>query len=558
MADAFAREARDRGLQLDQPGFEALHKARILVPLLEVRKDTRWIATHAKRNLREAEHYARWHPTTRFDLEEALKHKRLRDAARVRYRAPSTRRHSLADYHYESPVYLYSPHQVIQLVTARDAGNWLRYARDGDHVVASLHIDRAWQDAWRDESARLRAIVIALSVLDPRYYPDVIGRLSLPGERDFDEYFRWRNRERLMGPLRWLGVDAEWILDASKKLLFLADRIDPLRDWVDLVAEVEPEKWSKLRGDARLAVEIRVRAEILLRYYDRLVAGRRARRLPQYPRRMPNPFDQRLKPRRGVDELLTEYGLSPHPQLLLVLEGETEMAVMPRVMQHFRVPLRDDYISLHLSGGVGRDLTPLVSYAVAPRVQVEDGRRYLNLMRPPTRMLVVVDPEGPVATEEARQRRRVGWVDRIMASMPAEVRGDPAVAARVREQVDPLVHVRTWDSRGQSFEFAHFTDRMLARAIDRLDRRPRKPDVVRLAEIIGGLRRSQSGIDNVLHRVSKVALADGLWPSLEQKIIRAEARNTATRIPIVSVIDEAIRLANEFPRRNLVIGLDER
>jgi hypothetical protein len=56
----------------------------------------------------------------------------------------------------------------------------------------------------------------------------------------------------------------------------------------------------------------------------------------------------------------------------------------------------------------------------------------------------------------------------------------------------------------------------------------------------------------------KVALADRLWSTLEQKIVRAEARKTETRIPIVSVLDEAIRLANEFPRRNLVIALDER
>jgi hypothetical protein len=503
MADAFVTAAGERGVRLDRAGLEALHKARILLPLLEVRKDTRGITAHAKRNLREAEHYARRHPTTRSDLQDAREHDRLRDPVDERYVPRRRRRRPLGEFHYEAPVYLYSSHQLIQLVIAKDAAPWLRYAREGNDLVATLRPHRAWQTAWRNRATRLREIVIALSVVDPRYYPDVIGRLSLPGERDFDEYFRWRNRVRLTQPLTWLGVDADWIREAAKELLFLADSVDPLREWVDLVAEVDPEKWEKLKGDARLAVDIRVRAEILLRYYEGLVAGRRARALPQYPPRMPNPFDQRLKRRRGVDELLTEYGLSPHPQLLLVLEGETEMAVMPRVMQHFRVPVRDDYISLHLSGGVGRDLTPLVSYAVAPRVQVEDGRRYLNLMRPPTRMLVVVDPEGPVATEEARERRRVGWVDRIMALMPAEVRRDPAVDARVREQVDPLVHVRTWNSRGQSFEFAHFTDRMLAQAIDQLDRRPRKPDAVRLAEIIGGLRRSQSGLDNVLHRVSK-------------------------------------------------------
>ncbi len=558
LPEKLVSEAADRGVVIHRADLDALHRARIVLPLFELRKDTRAIVAHARVNVREAESAAAWHPTSRYDLETALADGRLRDPTQVRYLPPAERRRHVGDRRYESPVYLYSPHQLIMLPLIARSLHQISHRMVDDEIVADLRAPKWWLDQARLEGTRLREFVIALSALDPLFYPLIIGRLQLPSGSDFDAYERWRSRYPLTAPLRWLDVDAAWVKEAGRELLSRAHGLDPLRDWVDLVAEVDPERWTRLRGAARLGVDLRVAAEIFLRYYERLVRGRRAPAIPVPPRRIPSAFDGRLKSQGELDRLLTDYGLSPHARLVLMLEGESELAVMPRVMAHFEVAIRDDFIALQHAGGTGRDLTPLIAFAVAPRVKREEGLRYLQLQRPPTRLLVVFDAEDPVATDEAREQRRQVWVDRIMAAMPADAVVSDAVAARVREQVERLVYIRSWNARGESFEFSHFTDLMLAEAIDALDTRTNKPSVVRLRQAIATLRVQRSNIDNVLHGVSKVDLALSLWPVLERKIKRAERRKTETRIPIVAVLDEAIQLAHELPRRNLVIDLEDR
>lgn len=554
-ADAFLREAGERGVRLHDADLEALHRSGILIPLLRIAKDTRGIAALWKQNPRNARHVARWAGTSRYDLEQARAEGRLNDVASERFIPRSARAGTLDNERYEASSYLYSPHQVIMLPLAKEASRSLSHSLNGRQHRARFPANaRQWIPKWQERGQRLRVIVVGLSALDPVYYPDVRGRLSLDSRFDLNDYFQWRRRLPLTALLKWMGVPADWLKESAAFLLRSADGIDPLREWVDLIAEVEPEKWDRLRGDARNAVDLRIAAEMLLRYYEDLAHGRRAKSLPTTPGRFRSQLDGRLKRRRSLDETLTEYGLSPHPRLVLVVEGETELLVLPRVMEHFGVRREDDFISVQMAGGTGRDLSSLIAYAVAPRVSREEDRRYLNLRRPPTRIFVVFDAERPVDTAAAREKRRRIWVDWIMFAMPADVRDDPLRAALVRDQIDRLVELRTWNRRGESFEFAHFTDRQLAVAIDRIDWRTRKPSLAKRVELVGSARRGCEKLDNLIFG-SKLDLADVLWPTLEAKIRRATRQNAPERVPIVSVLQRALDLAYELPRRHLVIDV---
>ena len=155
-----------------------------------------------------------------------------------------------------------------------------------------------------------------------------------------------------------------------------------------------------------------------------------------------------------------------------------------------------------------------------------------------------------MTTREEREKRRQIWVGRILRALPREHR-----TASVRESLDRLVYVETWNRRGLSFEFAHFTDRQLAGAIARLDDRPRQPSLSERTSQVGRLRTSRGNINNLIGWTSKLDLADELWPVLERKIRRAEQSKTEGRIPIVRVLDRATDLARELPRRNVVIPL---
>jgi hypothetical protein len=201
--------------------------------------------------------------------------------------------------------------------------------------------------------------------------------------------------------------------------------------------------------------------------------------------------------------------------------------------------------------GVGRDLNSLVSFAVTPRTAPDDQGRYLRLLRPLTRILVVTDAEGPMTTQHQRAERRQVWVDRILWELPPHHR-----TRSVRESLERLVYVDTWRRSGLSFEFAHFSDRQLAEAMTRLDRRPRRPTLAARVQHLLAVRERRGNIDRLMDGISKPDLADELWPVLAQKIHRAVRNKTERRVPIVRVLDRATDLAREVPRRNVVIPLN--
>lgn len=263
-------------------------------------------------------------------------------------------------------------------------------------------------------------------------------------------------------------------------------------------------------------------------------------------------FDHRLKRSRTLDEVLTEFGLSPHPRLVLVVEGATELLLVPRVMQMLGVSTDEAFISVQDAEGVNKDLNALMAF-LAPRVKPDGDGRHLTLIRPPTRLLVVLDPEGRVTTEEARQERRKVWVDRIHRAIPGASKNKA-----VREQIDPLVDLITWNPRGESFEFAHFTDCEIARAVLRLPGHERPQTLQAATATVAKLRSVRGGLDSMFPNSSKGRLAEELQPVLEGKIRRADSRGTAGNIAMVKVLEKATALAYEFPRRNLVIGLRPR
>jgi hypothetical protein len=156
-----------------------------------------------------------------------------------------------------------------------------------------------------------------------------------------------------------------------------------LRDWIDLVRLTRPGKWEELRGTARSAIDFRVAVEVLLRFYEDLVASGQAEPLRHTRSLARHALDGRLDAGLGeVDAVLMEFELSPHPTVVLVVEGETEWLLVPRCMALLGIDAESLHIRLVNEGHVDHDLGPLVSFAVTPLLgeQVADG---VAFARPP-------------------------------------------------------------------------------------------------------------------------------------------------------------------------------
>jgi hypothetical protein len=553
-ADDYLRGLRDRGISMSREGLEGLHRVGLVVPFLRVRRDGREIAAAFRARERDAYSIAHWQYKARRDLEELVAAERLFDPAREKFIPRSQMRRDLGEFHYDASAYLYAQQQYIFAPLIREALPSLRLTRRAKSHVAALDAHAIWKETWATRAAHLREVAIAAVALEPVFYPQLMGVLRLEWSKDADVYFRWRDGLPLERVLRWLGVDPQWLYDAGQQLISVTDWSDPLGPWSELVAHAAPSQWASLRGQALTAVDLRIAAEMLLRYHDQLVERRRARRPTPVPRRYPDPLRGRLKRRRPLDRVLTEFGLSPHPQLVLVVEGETERRTFPRVMDHFGIRRDEDFISIQDAEGVGRKLEPLVAY-LAPRLGEEEPGRYVELDRPPTRLLVVVDAEGPAETEAQREETRLKWLDRLLRTMPRDWHRDEQRMALMRQQLDGLVNTTSWRKSGDRFEFSHFTDLQLVRAMDRIDTRSRRMTFEKRLELVQDARAGLKNFKLALGGVSKLDLADELWPVLEKKILRADARGRADAVPIVAVLDRALELAREYPRRGLVLSL---
>jgi hypothetical protein len=554
-ADEFASLARGRGVQVDRWRLEALHRLGLLVPLFRGQRptpDIRRALSGDRPDHHRARVLANWKPVKREGLLEASAEGLLFDPSNERVRSRRALAREIGDLKFEASVYLYSQHQLATLWPVQWLLPQLRWRRRNETLVAQFAMDDALRADWLARVARLREAVIAITALEPVYYSFIVGTFSTSMDFDFEAFTRWRHDLEPRWLLDWLDVDSDWVRESAREILDHARRLDKLGGWGEVIAGGSPKRWDDLEGTPRLVMDMRFAGEILLRYYDRLLLQGFATPLPDPPRTRTE-YDLRLKRKRPLDSLLTAFGLSPHPQLILIVEGLTERVLVPRAMELLGVSTDEDFISIQDAEGVTTNLNPLLAYlAPQPGEDRAEGEYFLP-QRPLSRFLIVFDPEGPAATEAAREKRRNEWVDRIMRAMPPELH-----TSVVREAMDTLVAIRTWNERGESFEYAHFSDEDLASEIDCLDTRERKATYGDLLKLVRKARAENWNLKKLLHGSGKAELADRLWPLLQHRIEAALMTQAEAEIPIVKIVYEAEALAYEYGRGNTVIGLASR
>lgn len=484
-------------------------------------------------------------------LREARSQGRLYDPSAEQFIARHRLKRQVGDITYNSSDYLYSHHQLLHLP---EIGGLLQRLRPGP--AGKIEGGAPLLSQTRHRAQEIRELVIVCSALEPVQYPFIVLRTRARGG-EYEEYRRWLKGQRGRAMMNWLGLDPAWFRSRGERLLQLANGFDPLGSWHQVIREADPRSWEELRGEARLAVDVRIAAEILLRYCERLAKARvpGARRLPKPKRGRRDPFANRLKATGKINRVLTQHRVSPHPNLVFVVEGDTEELLLPRVYAHFGIRADREFIAIENAQGVDRDLSALVAYAISPQVEIEEDRRYLRMETPPTRLFAVMDAEGRYKLPEQRERERDKLIKRILLTFPKRFRTES-----VADSIKDLVTIETWNAKGESFEFAHFTDRQIAVAVGEVyvpSKRGKKcPSLPRRTAAVANLRRTRGNLDTMLGNGSKVDLAEALWPVLERKIKRAVKVGTEHRIPVIRAIDRAGDLAHEYPRAELVIPLD--
>jgi hypothetical protein len=214
----------------------------------------------------------------------------------------------------------------------------------------------------------------------------------------------------------------------------------------------------------------------------------------------------------------------------------------------FGIPIRDSFIRLETLGGVTKELELLAKH-LAPSLRAS-GSDYLDMLRPPTRLLLAVDAEDRYATAEKRSRSKELLAAHLFNALDEEFRNP-----RTRSEMDYFVEIETW-KRAPDLEFSHFSDRELVRGLLAMKGAPAAKTFTELLAEVADLRRAGLPLKRVWKgwptKVDKLDLWRILWPTLRTRVVRARRRGTAQRIPAVRVVFHAYELAAR-PRRHTIL-----
>ena len=333
-----------------------------------------------------------------------------------------------------------------------------------------------------------------------------------------------------------------------------AHGLDPLKAWSDLVAQIHPDRLALLEGDALVAIDHKQAAEMILRFLGELAREGIVAPVPERDTRSYQPLDDRLRRRRDrLDAVLSDYGISPHPAVVLVVEGMTEQNLLPKVMRLLGIPVQDSFIRIETLGGIENQIELLARY-LAPSLRRLDDHA-AEFLTPPARLVVVADAEGRrFRTPAQREAEKAQLVKHVWNALEPEFQTEAALV-----DLGHMVDVTTWKPRAKDIEYAHFKSRQIAHAIVATGY---VPDGVTIDDIESAIQAAKAGGSSAKsvwnrwlpRRESKGLVWEQLWPVLERRVTSAVRSGKVESIPVCRILLDAHEMASR-PRRHTLLRI---
>jgi hypothetical protein len=535
-------EAKKRGVDLDVATLRELYHRGDLQPIAE-------LTTRAVRPPEDVPGVPSARGSLQTELGRALIAGRIRDPGVETYR-PRMRFDSRkpTDPSRWTNGLIYSQWQLLALPDLRTRLTHRRVSGTYQRRRIVLPALDKWTKALFENHRRYALILMAL---EARYLPTVDPEWLHLTNVEVDEWEHYRALYDPIASAQTLVVTPEEVRTHAEQLLLRAHVLDPTGDWSPLIRRAPRRTWKNLTGDALIAIDHRLAAEILLLFYEDLAIRGKAMPLPDIPSMAWHPLQDRISAGRLelVDSLLANLGVSPHPGVILVVEGETEELLVPLVFDHLELRRTPDLVRILCMRGADKQLPLVAAVSVAPLLGQRRGDDY-DMIRPPTRLMIAVDQDRNWDTDEkvARQRRNIiAEIEKVVAAQGATLS---------TEDLETLVVVHRWP--GKCFEYAHFTDDELATAMTTIHRNcgglTREELVSRISEI----RACGSDVKDVWDiswapKPTKTALARALWPILKKKIDDARSIDGDQMPRVAEVVHEAYLLAQRSSYGSYVI-----
>ena len=562
----FISAAQKRGFHLRTATLRELYRHRLLLPFIQI--TNRPVREPAK----PAKAESPFGGTHLIDLRSARDTGRLRDLVAIPYQPRLSFEPTKWTWPTNSPWtgLLYSSYQLLALPELDAMLARQTYHKRGERIIARMPKP---SQPLLDRMERFRKMAIALTAAEARYLPNLDPEfIQLSNVPDVTEWADYRAGFDPVQAQAWLSYPSDQISqDAEFLVLMRAHRLDPVGDdWSQLIRRAPVKSRKYLKDAALIAMDDRIAAEILLRFYEDLALRGQAEPLPDLSGAMGwHPLQERLSSREGtLDEALTDLGISPYPRVVLALEGETEVYHAPLVWRTLGYSSAPELIRVLKLGGVDQNLQKVAALNVAPLIGKQvpaPGATAWTVIRPSAHLLMAVDPDKPFNTPANIEKECTKLLDEIKDVLKAQGVEHPNL-----DELEHLVEIRVWNA--PCYEFAHFTDDELADGITAAHETVNGWTKDELIAALNHWRSKGKDIKFVWYRggptaqpnrwtgkweyeVSKVKLAEALWPTLLRKIQLAMVTENAPVPPIMQVINDAYHLAQQ--RRYLSFVLTE-
>ncbi len=521
------KRAKTYGFELGPRDLESLCRQRLLVPLIAVHNDQVGQPIGSGSPPRHS-----W-DRARLQLDLAAQEGRLTDPATTIL--PDGWRFdegSAGDARLWWNGLVYSRWQLLHLTHLRGL-----FTMQGRPILRDGKWSAFPEDWATDDAQRSRELAILLSAIEPRYLPVVDDGWVRLRNASHEEWRAYRDSFEPKALARQLSVTAAGVRTLAEQQLLSAKSLDPLGPWARLVRHAKPSYQEKLKGIPLLCVDLRTAAEMLLLFAEELGES-----IPTGDAAFYHPVNDRLS-RHGtqLDVALQEVGVSPHTRVALVVEGETEVLLVRRILEHLGhgpTPAGLDVIPMRGVRNKER-IMRLAAHLATPIVTDSYPDRY-HTLRPLCRVVVATDPEAPMDQPAEFKAKLISLIRQGLE--------DQGIDDVDPESLEWLVTVETW---GQPFEFEHFTDTEIAGALLQLDPcpLPRGSTLESAQVFVASARLARRSLTKHASRLSKTALADKLWPLLREKI-DAAIRDDVEAPPLVGVVHEAHLMAADAMDRN--------
>lgn len=247
--------------------------------------------------------------------------------------------------------YLYSRHQLSSLDMTRSFVADLRPRRADDDVTWHLGEADRPNPLTVAALASWRSLTIVLSALDTYYWP----RLTHEWAGDYEAWLKLVREFDPSAMLAWLGLTVDQLRPQIMDLHATAALCDDTGYFYDLIRRAHAPAWQSLRGDAAVAMDYRLAADVLARFAEDLDPG------GDYAAAHRAPLSQQGVSARPqpLDATLTRLRVSPFPSLVIGVEGATEYVLVPKVLRLLGIAWDRNRIEIIDYGGTDRDLSPL-------------------------------------------------------------------------------------------------------------------------------------------------------------------------------------------------------